>query len=179
MDWDAIGAVAELLGVAAVAVSMLILAFQIRESNRVAKAEAIRARGERMVDVWFRLAESDRIAATMDSAFFEEKALTEMSTESQRTFYFLVRALALLWESDYLEYRHGGLGDQVWRRRLDSIAAILERKPAYASIWSDINPILTREFVHQVEQTRKGIQTSALQGQGDSDGDTKASRLES
>ncbi|MFT5433511.1 MAG: hypothetical protein ACI9OJ_004217 [Myxococcota bacterium] len=179
MNWDAIGAVSELSGVVAVVVSMLILAFQIRESNRVAKAEAIRARGERMVDVWFRVAESDRIATAIDAAFFEEKSLTEMTTEAQRTLYAVVRALALLWESEYLEHRHGGLDDQVWHARLGTISMILEKKPAYDAIWSDVTPILTREFTRQIEQTRAGIQARAAQAMSGSDNDLKASQLES
>jgi hypothetical protein len=150
VNWNAVGAIAELGGALAVVVSMLILAQQIRESNRVAKAEAIRARGERMVDIWFRVAESERLSAATGPALFENKPLADLTIDGQRTMHMVVRSLALLWESEYLENVHGALDDDVWARRLSSIAGLLE-KPAYASVWSDVRELLTDDFVRQVE----------------------------
>jgi hypothetical protein len=43
MNWDAVGAVAELLAAAAVAASLAYVAVQVRLSNRLARAEAFRA----------------------------------------------------------------------------------------------------------------------------------------
>ena len=43
MNWDAIGAVGEIAGAAAVIISLVYLARQMIISNRLAKAEAFRA----------------------------------------------------------------------------------------------------------------------------------------
>jgi hypothetical protein len=43
MNWEAIGAIAELLGAVAVVVSLVYLARQVRTSNRLARAEAYRS----------------------------------------------------------------------------------------------------------------------------------------
>ncbi|MGD8698635.1 MAG: hypothetical protein PVJ43_05055 [Gemmatimonadales bacterium] len=43
MDWTAVGAVGELLGAVAVVATLLYLARQVRQSNRIARAEAYRA----------------------------------------------------------------------------------------------------------------------------------------
>ena len=150
MNWDAVAAIAEAVGALAVVISMLVLAHQIREANRIAKAEAIRARGVRMVDVWWRVAENDRLSNIVGHAFFDERPLEELSTPDQNILHALVRSLALMWESEYLENRHGALDDAVWERRVASIASMI-RKPAYGAVWNDVRPILTDGFVRQVE----------------------------
>ena len=43
MNWDAIGAIGEMLGAVAVVVSLIYLAQQVRTSNRLARAEAYRS----------------------------------------------------------------------------------------------------------------------------------------
>ena len=156
MNWDAVSAIAELGGALAVVVSMLILAYQIRESNRVSKAEAIRARGERMVDIWFRVAESERLSSAAGPAIFENKAMEDLPLEGQRIMHMVVRSLTLLWESEYLENVHGALDDPIWARRLGSIAALLQ-KPVYSTVWSDVRDLLTDDFVGQVEEARRSL----------------------
>jgi len=153
MTWDATAAIAELLGALAVVISILILTRQVRESNRVAKAEAIRARGMRMVDIWFRVAENERLSRAVGAAFFDNQPLEALDIGDQRSMHMVIRSLALLWESEYLENQHGALDDDVWAPRVDSIAAMLE-KPAYGAIWTDVQPLLTVGFVKQVERVR-------------------------
>jgi hypothetical protein len=162
MGWDALAAIGELVGALAVVISMLILAHQIRESNRVAKAEAIRARGERMRDIWFRVAESERLSHVTNLAFFDEKPFDELSLEDQRTLQMTIRSVVFVWESEYLENLHGALDDEVWEQRLSSIASMLE-KPAYRTIWDQLKPILTVGFVRQLEAANRDIREKALE----------------
>jgi hypothetical protein len=166
MNWDAVAAIAELAGALAVVVSMLILAYQIRESNRVSKAEAIRARGERMVDLWFRVAESERLSSAAGPAIFENKSMEDLPLEGQRIMHMVVRSLTLVWESEYLENVHGALDDAIWARRLGSIAALLE-KPVYSTVWADVRSLLTDDFVGQVEEVRRSLLKGAEQGSGE------------
>ena len=171
MNWDALGAIAEAVGAAAVVISMLVLAYQIRDSNRVAKAEAIRARGERMVDVWWRVAENERLSSIVSHAFFREEPLDTLPEEERNVFHAVARSLMLMWESEYLENRHGALDDDVWERRVESIAA-MTMKPAYGTVWDEVRPILTVEFVQQVEGARQrlgGLPRSALAERSGSD----------
>ncbi|MCG8470046.1 MAG: hypothetical protein MJB57_17865 [Gemmatimonadetes bacterium] len=172
MNWDALGAIAEAVGAAAVVISMLVLAYQIRDSNRVAKAEAIRARGERMVDVWWRVAENERLSSIVSHAFFREEPLETLPEEERDVFHAVARSLMLMWESEYLENRHGALDDDVWERRVNSIAS-MTLKPAYGTVWAEVRPILTGEFVRQVDGARERLgasTTPALAERSDSGG---------
>ena len=42
MNWDAVGAIAEFAGAVAVIITLIYLSYQLRQSNKIAKAEAIR-----------------------------------------------------------------------------------------------------------------------------------------
>jgi hypothetical protein len=48
MDWDAIGAVAESFGALAVAATLIYLAYQLRQSNKLGRLEAMQA----LADAW-------------------------------------------------------------------------------------------------------------------------------
>lgn len=167
MSWEAIGALAELFGALAVVVSLLVLARQIRESNRVARGEAIRARGERMVDIWLRVAENPTLGRLTRDAFFAEMPLDSFAAEDRQTWHMVVRALVHLWESEYIENRDGEFDDDVWRRRVRTIAGMVETKPAYRAIWEELQPILTDGFVAEIERARAEIRaTDAVEAAG-------------
>jgi hypothetical protein len=51
MDWSALSAIGELVGAAAVVASLLYVGQQVRQSNRIARAEAFRAVQTRMADL--------------------------------------------------------------------------------------------------------------------------------
>ena len=50
MDWNALGALGELLGAVAVVASLLYVARQVRQSNRIARADAYRSAMMKMAD---------------------------------------------------------------------------------------------------------------------------------
>jgi hypothetical protein len=51
VDWTAVGAIAELLGATAVVASLLYVARQMNQGNRIARAEAFRAAQLKLVDI--------------------------------------------------------------------------------------------------------------------------------
>ena len=151
MNWDAIAAVGEVGGAVAVVATLLYLSRQIRESSKVSRAEAVRSRGERMLDSWFRVAENERLFSAIQAAYFEGKPFDDLSDDDQLAMRMMLRGLTARWESEYFENRHGVLDDAVWERRLATIAAMV-RQPAYHQCWVEIRPALTAEFVESVEQ---------------------------
>lgn len=161
MNWEALGALAEAFGAIAVVVSLLVLAKQVRESNRVARGETIRARGERMVDIWFRCVENPRLFDVVQTAFFDETEPEALSTEDRRAIHMVVRALVHLWESEYIENRDGELDDEVWARRARAIAGMVDTKPAYRAEWDSLGPLLTAGFVEEIEKLRQSAGTDS------------------
>ena len=155
MNWEAVGALAEAFGAIAVVVSLLVLAKQVRESNRVARGETIRARGERMVDIWFRVVENPRLFHVTQKAFFDEVPPESLSAEDRNALHMVLRALVHLWESEYIENRDGELDGKVWARRARTIASMIDTKPAYGASWDELRPILTDEFFAEIEALRQ------------------------
>jgi len=59
VDWNAVGALGEVLGAVAVVLTLAYLAKQVRQSNRIAKAEAFRSGRVRMADLLARWADDE------------------------------------------------------------------------------------------------------------------------
>ncbi len=59
MNWDAIGAIGEIIGAFVVFASLLYLAIQIKHSNKAMKAQAFQERSNALQDLRMRVAESE------------------------------------------------------------------------------------------------------------------------
>ena len=65
MNWDAIGAVAELIGAVAVLLTLVFLTLQLRYANVLARSSASSVQSTRMMDRFLRVAESDGFAGLL------------------------------------------------------------------------------------------------------------------
>lgn len=59
MNWDAIGASAEILGALIVVFTLLFLAYQLRQSDRSTRLSAILAQRQSKIQLWQSVRESD------------------------------------------------------------------------------------------------------------------------
>jgi len=75
MNWDAIGAVGEIVGAAAVVVSLIYLARQMRMSNKLARAEAFRTPNAQLNSI--------NAAFSLDSVF--QSAIRKILNGARRT----------------------------------------------------------------------------------------------
>lgn len=110
MNWDAIGAVGEIIGAIAVVVSLLYLALQIRAQNSQAKLTALHE-----------MSREQRIA----SEILAQKDLSEIFVRANKDYGSLSEAesvqlivvitgLFRAWERAFLENRDGNLDANVW-----------------------------------------------------------------
>ncbi len=110
MNWDAIGAVGEIIGALAVVVSLLYLAAQVRTQNAQAKLAALHDMGREFRSATVLFAGEDlsdiftRANADFDSITDAEAVRLIVATTN------LFRA----WEEAFLEMRDGHLGEGVW-----------------------------------------------------------------
>lgn len=52
MNWDAIGAIGEIIGAAAVVVTLLVRVFQLRQNTREVRANTVRSLQEKSIDLF-------------------------------------------------------------------------------------------------------------------------------
>lgn len=111
MNWDAVGALAELLGAIGVIVTLFYLALQVRQNTKTVKAATELETGRLWSDVHGRVAHSPDMAAIWDRGLTDERTLSP--AEKQRFIWFVAEYLFLV-ESLYRQWRMDYLSDASW-----------------------------------------------------------------
>ena len=149
MNWDAIGAVAEVVGAIAVIVSLVYLALQIKAQNKQAKLAAnhgmfreLRSASQNVGD----------LAAIFVRANNDYQSITE--EEAIRLVVYttnLIRA----WESAFLEYQEGNLDARVWESLSKDYGQMMGAS-SIAHVWN----LRKRNYDAAFQEYVDGIQTS-------------------
>ncbi len=148
MNWNAIAAMAELLGALAVLASLLYLAHQIRQNTEVARSASRQGIAEAA------MAEASSIVENADLArllFREISGQPLEDHEDYRVQLFTFRSLRF-YENCHYQYRAGMLEDDEWEAFRYNLALLFELK-MYNRFWvgheRQFTPVF-REFVESV-----------------------------
>lgn len=131
MNWDAIGAIGEIVGALAVVVSLVYLAIQIRTQNSQAKLSALHEMSRELRGTTAMFA-TENISAIFVRANKDFDSLEE--AESVQLI-VLVTNLFRAWENTFLEHRDGNLDQNVWSalsREYTQVMGI----PSFQHIWA-------------------------------------------
>ena len=105
MNWEAIGATAELLGAIAVVATLAYLAVQIRQTNEISRTQA------------YHLAIEQLVAGAMRPEFglLLESEHRELTEEEKLTLVFPLTAVLYSHEIVYYLWKKGQIDDALWR----------------------------------------------------------------
>ena len=119
MNWDAIGAFAEILGATGVVVSLLYLGAQIRSNTRMMKARA----GFDATHSWASFNETaaaswpDELWESTVTSFDPSASHTDFSESQRSRIGIAFRALFQKLEGQYFLHKHGYLDSALWEKR--------------------------------------------------------------
>ena len=157
MNWDALGAFAEVVGAVGVVVSLVYLAIQVRSNTRALKAGASFetthswATFNEMVvssmigDPAYQAGEECRVVE-ITTKFYDPNAQSEDISHTDMVLVSMMhRALFQKLEGQYYQFKHGYLEPQIWVARRNWARGILElplgrawwEQEVLASIYSD------------------------------------------
>jgi hypothetical protein len=108
MNWEAIGAISQLLGVVVVVVTLLYLAAQVRQGNRLAKAQA----RQRMMEQAERELYTQMADPAITHSNVKDGALT--AEEQAKLSCFLI-AFMRQREWEWFQYHDGVIGEDVYK----------------------------------------------------------------
>ena len=111
MNWEALGAVADLVGAVVVVVSLLYLAAQVRGSTRQARFDATRELAVRITDVSLSVAESREVGELF---FRGATRMEDLDPVDQVRFRGLMNGLFRGMEQQFVLRREGTLDDEDW-----------------------------------------------------------------
>lgn len=130
MNWDAVGAISELVGAVAVVGTLLFLAAQVRHSKEATEqnTSALESKSESDAALEFaawhgRVARDPTLVECFDRVTANATDLTQ--TEIGR-FRWLIGELLFIYEAQYRRWRRGLVTEETWQRDLDVILSFIE-----------------------------------------------------
>jgi hypothetical protein len=148
MDWTAIGTIAEVVAAAAVVVSLVYLAVQIRQSTSSVQAATELEAGRMWSEYHARVAHSQDMSRIWDLGHTDAAQLSELE---QQRFIWLVAEYFFLVEGLFRQRERGFLSEPSWRPHEAALAGLLDNE-LLARWWkSGVSPF-SREFVAHIDE---------------------------
>ena len=118
MNWEAIGAIGEVVGALGVIFTLGYLAIQVRQNSAVVRASTRQAISTTQADVGYRLAENPELrAAAMQFTKFDSTI-----PDTQLAAHFYLRALLRTYENQYHQYIDGTFDESIWNGYRNSMS---------------------------------------------------------
>lgn len=111
MNWDAIGAIGEILGAFGVIVTLIYLARKIRESNQAARQAAMQEVLDRNSELLSQISTYSDNAQLFVKGCANDSNLTEFELIQYRSYLW---QLNILWERTYFLNQSGNLDSWIW-----------------------------------------------------------------
>ena len=111
MNWDAIGSIGEIIGAAAVVISLIYLAAQVRQNSKIVAANTFQSVSAAASKTSMDIAQSPHLSKVALKIFSEEPSLTpEEAMQAQ----LLMRAIFRNYENYFYQYSRGYFEKDVW-----------------------------------------------------------------
>ena len=131
MDWEAIGAIGEVLGAMAVVATLGYLAVQIRQNTKAVRIQTYQA----IMDSSNRLADS-LAEQNVDEVYRKgRKDPDSCSAEEWAQFVLIAGQVVNLYEGLYLHYQSGAIDDDFFLNRWKTFHRIM-KQPGFHRIWT-------------------------------------------
>ena len=159
MNWDAIGAVAEVIGAAAVLGSLLYLAYQIRQGTEVARSVARQGIAETAI------AELSSVVENADLAELLFRKISGKDVEDHEDYrlrLFAFRSFRL-YENVHFQYRNGLLQQDDWLAFRSNLSLLFELD-FYNHCWEVFKPQFTPIFRQLVQDISQDLEERGRRG---------------
>ena len=154
MNWDAIGAVGEILGAGAVVLSLLYLGTQIRNQNREARAAAMHEIAEGFRDAQLPYIDPDFAQVHIRAI----ENFDELSDAERVQTIAAGQVLLRVWEEAYYQHADGRLDEHIWNSMVRQYSSYMSAA-ALKRVWA-----LRRDFYDEgFQEYVDGVQRRAYE----------------
>ena len=148
MNWEAIGAIAEIAGILILIVSVVYLAIQVRDSNRIAQAQSVQsvldAQRDRSIIPWIVNPEIGDVFAA------GHQSLESLSATDKRRFYLTLTEMVFHLQNVMQLYDKGLITGEEYQTFL-SFTATLITTPGGSKAWGYMKTQMTPSVVRLLE----------------------------
>ena len=148
MNWDALGAIGEVVGAIAVVVTLIYLAVQIRQNTSSIRASTLQSN----TNVW-----ASTFTAIADEELARVYAIGSLGSPEAKPiaytqFFFLCKAMFVGFEDQYYQYRQGTLDENIYLGYERSIALQALAFPGVQAWWRQTRDTYSPEFVARIDK---------------------------
>ncbi len=141
MNWEAIGAIGEVIGAIGVIVTLAYLAIQIRQNSAVVRSATRQAISTTQAEIGYRLAENPELR----SAALLYTNLESTVPETELAAHFYLRGLLRTYENQYHQYVDGTFDESIWTGYRNSMAQNFA-SPGVCKYWETHRALYSIEF---------------------------------
>ena len=157
-NWDAIGAIGELVGGAAVLITLIYLVVQVRQHSRSISSITTQTNFAQFNDASRLLASDPALARAFDQGM---NTPDELSEEDAYRFTWMTRVMMNIYLNLYDQYVQGACPEYLWQRSIREIAAMYEQSPGLQQFRkSDPGFEAVFEYIDQMDEAEYGDMSS-------------------
>jgi hypothetical protein len=146
MNWDAIGAVAELVGAVGVIVTLIYLATQVRQNTKSISTSSFQATTDALNQVNALIAGNADLAEIFTAV---RNGKIDLTPVEYTRWEFLITSVLRIWETAYYQRSEGVVLDASWQRYEGSLRGMV-KLPAFMPWWANNSFGFTKEFTDLV-----------------------------
>lgn len=148
MNWDAIGAIAELSGAVAVVASLIYVGFQLRQNTAAVRGERYNSISSDMIGVYSQFADSDRIPNLILKFVDEQATIDDFEPEDMIRVRLLFHIVFRLVENIFRQVQEGNLPASA----IDQLGAnSWLSAPIAHDLWPQMKANFADDFVEHVQ----------------------------
>ena len=151
MNWDAIGAIGEIIGAIAVVVSIVYLALQVRQNSAHVRSSGYQG-AVQSANQFLESLTSDPDSRRIFTAALD--TFDDLNEDEQVVARMLFMQLFMYYEAFYYQYLEGVVHDEIWEGRKIMMLNMLG-SPAISSWWESWRVIYGKRFTNYVSEIRE------------------------
>ena len=148
MNWEAIGAIGELVGAIAVFITLLYLAAQIRQNSRAVKNSAAQTLLSE-ANASLRVASSD--PGTARAVILGQTLFDDLSEAERAQFIVWIFAWMRTIEQAYFQYVQGNIEEEIWEGQVAHLRQVIHAPPV-SKWWSFRRTFFSRRFQNFMDE---------------------------
>jgi hypothetical protein len=142
MNWEALGAIGQIVGVVVVIITLVYLAIQVRQNSTALRLSASSSYQATYSAVELAISTTPGLAEILLKSQ-KEQDLTEAE---KLTILLLFRTILRGWQNTYLQYLTGALEEEVWIGERNQMQKTLAFDAGLVSFWRQNQDLYTRGF---------------------------------
>jgi hypothetical protein len=150
VNWNAIGAIGEIVGAMAVVVTLIYLASQVRQATRATQAGGFQAAAALEQDFLLVLGQDPATARTWGTYMFGDPGTLAEGERMQAV--FLMGSLLRRLENVYHQHRLGTISDDAWSARQAMFASVARSRAFAHFMTAPASEFVGQEFMDVMRQ---------------------------